>query len=150
MTSHLEIICTRRPSWGKTYPIFMVAFLRHPKDFQYAVISVGAGNTYGHPTEDTLNCLRDADTKVFRTDLQGDIPPAKNAGNITAPKIRSKVLPAPVFSYTVLVFWPYFGTSPLSHTGIPPPPKNNFSSKTIAVYWKTATKKRGRIHLPRP
>lgn len=40
---------------------------------QYAVISVGTGNSYGHPTEDTLSRLRDADVKVYRTDLQGDI-----------------------------------------------------------------------------
>lgn len=39
----------------------------------YAVISVGDGNSYGHPTEDTLSRLRDADVQVFRTDLQGDI-----------------------------------------------------------------------------
>ena len=39
----------------------------------YAVISVGDGNSYGHPTEDTLSRLRDADVKTFRTDLQGDI-----------------------------------------------------------------------------
>ena len=39
----------------------------------YAVISVGTGNSYGHPTEDTLSRLRDADVKVYRTDLQGDI-----------------------------------------------------------------------------
>lgn len=40
---------------------------------KYAVISVGTGNSYGHPTEDTLSRLRDADVKVFRTDMQGDI-----------------------------------------------------------------------------
>lgn len=40
---------------------------------QYAVISVGNGNSYGHPTEETLSRLRDADVKVFRTDMQGDI-----------------------------------------------------------------------------
>ena len=40
---------------------------------QYAVISVGTDNSYGHPTEDTLSRLRDADVKVFRTDLQGDV-----------------------------------------------------------------------------
>ena len=40
---------------------------------QYAVISVGNGNSYGHPTEDALSRLRDADVKVFRTDMQGDI-----------------------------------------------------------------------------
>lgn len=40
---------------------------------QYAVISVGAGNSYGHPADDTLSKLRDAGVEVFRTDLQGDI-----------------------------------------------------------------------------
>lgn len=40
---------------------------------EYAVISVGKDNTYGHPTDDTLSRLRDADVKVYRTDLQGDI-----------------------------------------------------------------------------
>ena len=49
-----------------TYP-----FLREIMP-QYAVISVG-DNSYGHPTEDTLSRLRDADVKVYRTDMQGDI-----------------------------------------------------------------------------
>ncbi len=40
---------------------------------QYAVISVGKGNSYGHPTDDTLSRLRDADVNVFRTDINGDI-----------------------------------------------------------------------------
>lgn len=40
---------------------------------QYAVISVGEGNSYGHPTEDALSRLRDAEVKTFRTDLQGTI-----------------------------------------------------------------------------
>lgn len=50
-----------------TYP-----FLREimPK---YAVVSVGKDNSYGHPTEDTLSRLRDAEVEVYRTDLQGDI-----------------------------------------------------------------------------
>lgn len=39
----------------------------------YAVISVGKGNTYGHPNEEPLSRLRDADVILYRTDLQGDI-----------------------------------------------------------------------------
>ena len=50
-----------------TYP-----FLREIMP-QYAVISVGANNSYGHPTEDALSRLRDADVTVYRTDMQGDI-----------------------------------------------------------------------------
>lgn len=40
---------------------------------EYAVISVGTGNSYGHPTDAVLSRLRDADVKVFRTDMQGDV-----------------------------------------------------------------------------
>lgn len=40
---------------------------------QYAVISVGSDNQYGHPTENVLSRLRDADVKTYRTDMQGDI-----------------------------------------------------------------------------
>ena len=40
---------------------------------KYAVIQVGKDNSYGHPTEDILSRLRDADVKVYRNDLQGDI-----------------------------------------------------------------------------
>ncbi len=52
---------------SSTYP-----FLREimPK---YAVISVGEDNSYGHPTENTLSRFRDAEVKVFRTDMQGDV-----------------------------------------------------------------------------
>ena len=38
-----------------------------------AVISVGAGNTYGHPTQETLGRLAAAGATVFRTDLNGTV-----------------------------------------------------------------------------
>lgn len=50
-----------------TYP-----FLREVMP-EYAVISCGKNNSYGHPHENTLSRLRDADTTVFRTDMQGTI-----------------------------------------------------------------------------
>ena len=40
---------------------------------QYAVISVGADNSYGHPDEAVLSRLRDAGATVYRTDLQGTV-----------------------------------------------------------------------------
>lgn len=40
---------------------------------QVAIISVGAGNSYGHPTSQTLQALQKAGAKVLRTDLNGAI-----------------------------------------------------------------------------
>ena len=39
----------------------------------YAVISCGKNNDYGHPHEQTLSRLRDAEVEVYRTDELGDI-----------------------------------------------------------------------------
>jgi len=50
-----------------TYP-----FLREIMP-QYAVISCGQGNSYGHPNNDLLSRLRDADVQLYRTDMQGTI-----------------------------------------------------------------------------
>ena len=50
-----------------TYP-----FLREIMP-RYAVISCGEGNSYGHPHENTLSRLRDADVILYRTDMQGTI-----------------------------------------------------------------------------
>jgi competence protein ComEC len=50
-----------------TYP-----FLREIMP-QYAVISCGTGNSYGHPHDDLLSRLRDAGVIVYRTDMQGTI-----------------------------------------------------------------------------
>ncbi len=50
---------------------------------EYAVISCGKDNSYGHPTEEVLSRLRDADVKVYRTDLQGDIIAVSDGNNIT-------------------------------------------------------------------
>lgn len=52
-------------------------------DPDFAVISVGKDNSYGHPTDSTLSRLRDADVKVLRTDLQGDIVFYSDGKNIT-------------------------------------------------------------------
>lgn len=40
---------------------------------EYSVISVGEGNSYGHPTDEVLARLSDIGTKILRTDFLGDI-----------------------------------------------------------------------------
>ncbi len=57
-------------------------FLREV-DPKYAVISVGKNNTYGHPEEDVLSRLRDADLEVHRTDNEGDITCISDGDHIT-------------------------------------------------------------------
>lgn len=48
------------------------AFLRAIQP-SYAFLSVGAYNKYGHPTQKTLNSLKSAGVKLFRTDKQGEV-----------------------------------------------------------------------------
>ena len=40
---------------------------------EYAIISVGKDNEYGHPHEEVVSRLDDADVTVYRTDISGDI-----------------------------------------------------------------------------
>lgn len=40
---------------------------------QYCVISCGANNDYGHPHDDTLSRLRDAEVTTYRTDQNGTV-----------------------------------------------------------------------------
>lgn len=42
-------------------------------DARYGVISCETGNDYGHPHEEPLSRLRDAEVTLYRTDLQGHI-----------------------------------------------------------------------------
>ena len=49
----------------------------------YAVISVGEGNSYGHPHEEPLSRLRDAEVTVYRTDELGAIVAESDGTNIT-------------------------------------------------------------------
>jgi competence protein ComEC len=40
---------------------------------QYAVISCGQGNEYGHPHQETLERLAEAGASIYRTDQEGDV-----------------------------------------------------------------------------
>ena len=62
----------------------------------YAVISVGAGNSYGHPTEAALSRLRDAGATVYRTDLQGEIRCVSDGSTVTFRTEKDSGTDAPV------------------------------------------------------
>lgn len=81
--------------YGDEYPIDVLKVAHHGSDTsssyrfirmimpQYAIISVGEGNSYGHPTDAVLSRLSDADVKTYRTDLNGDIYVYSDGKNIT-------------------------------------------------------------------
>ncbi|MFC1400064.1 hypothetical protein [Streptacidiphilus sp. N1-5] len=48
-----------------------------------ALISCGAGNTYGHPAPVTLALLRSLGATVLRTDLQGDLAVLDDGGRLS-------------------------------------------------------------------
>ena len=50
---------------------------------QYAIISVGECNSYGHPSEAVLSRLRDAEVITYRTDLQGDLVCVSDGTTVT-------------------------------------------------------------------
>ena len=64
------------------------AFLREVMP-EYAVIQVGKDNEYGHPTEEVLSRLRDAEVTVYRTDLQGDIICVTDGESVTFSTARN-------------------------------------------------------------
>lgn len=64
-------------SESSTYYPFLRAIMP-----QYAVISVGEENSYGHASDAVLSRLRDANIKVFRTDIQGHIVATSNQDTV--------------------------------------------------------------------
>lgn len=60
-----------------TYPFLREVMPKH------AVISVGQGNDYGHPTKETLSRFEDAGVEVYRTDLQGDVFCSSDGKDVT-------------------------------------------------------------------
>lgn len=68
---------------SSTSPPFLKAV--SPK---YAVISVGTGNTYGHPHQTTLKRL-EAVSRVYRTDRDGSIIMTSNGRRINIRKLKS-------------------------------------------------------------
>ena len=60
----------------------------------YGVISVGEGNTYGHPNEEPLSRLRDAGVTLYRTDKMGTVIAHSN-GTVITFSTEGHVAPSP-------------------------------------------------------
>lgn len=58
------------------------AFLKAIKP-SFAIISCGAGNSYGHPHQETMTLLKAQNIAVHRTDLEGDILCSSDGTTIT-------------------------------------------------------------------
>ena len=54
----------------------------------YAVIPVGTDNVYGHPHDEVLSRLRDAEVITYRTDLQGHIVCHSDGNNVRFETVR--------------------------------------------------------------
>ncbi len=50
---------------------------------EFAVISCGKGNSYGHPEEETLSRLEQAEAQIYRTDLNGTVMVSTDGTAIT-------------------------------------------------------------------
>jgi competence protein ComEC len=66
---------------------------------QVAVISVGAGNTYGHPTVETLQRLQNAGATIYRTDLNGTIVVTTDGSTYSIASSGDKTAAEPISIY---------------------------------------------------
>jgi competence protein ComEC len=100
--AHQVLLALRRDpvSWGgRGYDVLKVA--HHGSRLQdpallaevrapVALISVGAGNTYGHPAPATLALLRANGSQVVRTDQRGDIAVARSIDAVVLVSTRGR------------------------------------------------------------
>lgn len=60
---------------------------------QYAVISCGEGNSYGHPDSSTIAALEQFGVEIHRTDLEGTIVATCDGQTITLDRFKKEVQP---------------------------------------------------------
>ena len=67
---------------------------------EVAIISVGAGNTYGHPVPETLSKLQASGVQVYRTDLNGNIVVSTDGKTYSVTTQKAIVVPPVVIQPT--------------------------------------------------
>ena len=55
---------------------------------EYAVISCGKDNSYGHPHEDTLKNFESCGAEVLRTDISGSIIIVSDGNSVSLPQAQ--------------------------------------------------------------
>ena len=93
----------------------------------YAIISVGKGNSYGHPKISVLSRLNDAGVETYRTDLQGTIVFSSDGNTIT---VNKELIP-------------YEDAQPIESSDEPEPEQ---VKKTVYVWLSATGKKYHRIN----
>lgn len=107
---------------------------------KYAVISVGKGNTYGHPTQEALGRLSGVAATIYRTDEAGTVVCESDGETLTFKTLGSSVQPRAPSSAPVI-------SSPTPSTNIvpiPTPAPSQSNNQGVIVY---GTKTGAKYHL---
>ncbi|MGL5677205.1 MAG: ComEC/Rec2 family competence protein [Cellulosilyticaceae bacterium] len=120
-------------SHSSSSPSFMKALTP-----DYAVITVGSGNKYGHPHRETMSLLKDMQIPVYRTDENGTIIFTSTGNGFKTTSSTGSYTPGSDTSNAQTNVSP---TKPSTDVAAPsvstPPPTNN----TATVYWTSGGKK---------
>ena len=101
---------------------------------KYAVISVGKGNSYGHPTGEALGRLTGVGATIYRTDESGTIVCESDGETITFKTLGSSVQPRAPSSTPAAV-----SAAPSSNIIVAPVPAPSQSSNQGVTVYGTAT-----------
>jgi len=94
-----------------------------------AVISCGAGNSYGHPHSETLQKLNSRNVEIYRTDLNGTIVITSDGTNLNTTTVRTTITP-------------YSSSSATQNTTVPEQEADTSTADGNAVVYITRTGKR--------